>query len=159
MKRVHPDAWIHPFLMWAIIIAGVIVSFDIFPKSHLYKSSFLSYIVSAACVVYWVYFFTRGISANMEASFSASRISRLVTSGAYEEMRHPLYSADMALVWGIFISYPLPAVLMSAAWLTLVMVIWAHLEEQSLERLFKDAYRAYKKKTWAFVPFKKKHIF
>ena len=154
-KRLHPDIWIHPFLMWAIIIAGIVAAFDDFHQTLLYQPSFLLYLLSGLCFIYWMYFFIRGISVNTEASFPASHISRLITSGVYEKVRHPLYSADIVLAWGIFIIYPLSAVCASATWLTIVMVLWAYLEEQSLKKSFGSAYDTYQKHTHAFIPIKR----
>ena len=79
--------------------------------------------------------------------------SRLITSGAYRYIRHPLYSSLLLFSLGAFLKDPsLAGAGLAAA--TILGVAWtARIEEtHNLER-FGDPYRAYAQKTKRFIPF------
>lgn len=78
---------------------------------------------------------------------------RLVTSGLYRFVRHPMYSA-------VFIS-PIGFLILSANWLvaapffivlTIMYRMWIDFEEESLISIFGDEYRQYMKRTGRLIP-------
>jgi len=79
----------------------------------------------------------------------------LATGGVYAWVRHPLYLGSMLVLW------LLPS--MSANWLALVLssslyfVIGARFEEGKLEKFYGKAYRDYKARTPAFLPWPRKN--
>jgi protein-S-isoprenylcysteine O-methyltransferase Ste14 len=81
------------------------------------------------------------------------KTTRLVTTGIYRYIRHPLYSSLLLLAWGIFFKLP--------SWVggALVMVATGFLfltalaDEHECLRFFGDEYREYIKKTSRFIPF------
>jgi protein-S-isoprenylcysteine O-methyltransferase Ste14 len=78
---------------------------------------------------------------------------RLVTSGLYRYVRHPLYSAGLAFIWLL----PLMTVNVLAINLALTVYvgIGAFFEERKLRRDFGQAYADYAAVTPMFVPFLK----
>ncbi len=80
---------------------------------------------------------------------------RLVTSGLYRYVRHPLYSAGLAFIWLL----PLMTVNVLAInlALTLYVGIGAFFEERKLRRDFGQAYADYAAVTPMFVPFLKRN--
>jgi len=76
--------------------------------------------------------------------------SKLVVSGLYRYMRHPLYTAGLLFLW---LS---PSVSVNSFTLyvaaTIYIVIGAYFEERKLLREFGPAYAEYKKKTPMLIP-------
>ncbi len=81
------------------------------------------------------------------------KTTRLVTSGAYRYIRHPMYSSLLFLAWGIFFKSPgwLGATL--AAVVTFFLVRTARAEESENLRFFGEEYQNYKRRTKMFIPF------
>jgi protein-S-isoprenylcysteine O-methyltransferase Ste14 len=77
----------------------------------------------------------------------------LVTSGVYRFVRHPLYSAGIALIWLL----PLMTINVLAIniGLTIYVVIGAYLEERKLRQEFGNQYTDYAAVTPMFIPFLK----
>ena len=72
---------------------------------------------------------------------------RLVTSGIYSKIRHPMYSGFIIWIIGLPIFLNAAFTLASAViWIPQILY-WRSSEERQLERKYKD-YQEYKKKTW-----------
>jgi protein-S-isoprenylcysteine O-methyltransferase Ste14 len=81
------------------------------------------------------------------------KTSRLVTSGIYHYIRHPLYSSLFLLAWGIFFKSPswIGGLLAIAA--TGFLIATAKADEAECTRFFGAQYREYMKTTKRFVPY------
>jgi protein-S-isoprenylcysteine O-methyltransferase Ste14 len=90
---------------------------------------------------------------NETALIGFERTTALVTAGAYQYIRHPMYSSLFFLAWGIFFKTPswLDALLSVVA--TLLLVATARVEEAENIRFFGSAYQAYMQQTKMFIPF------
>jgi len=99
-----------------------------------------------------------GLTQIREARAGAAMIiddEPLKTTGFHAYVRHPLYSAVFLILWGAaWNDYGLATALWGSAYL----VIGARFEEKRLKRLYGDAYRAYREKVPAFVPWRGKVI-
>jgi methanethiol S-methyltransferase len=82
-----------------------------------------------------------------------TRQGKLITSGLYRYVRHPLYTAGIAFIWLM----PLMTVNVLAIniALTVYVVIGAYFEERKLRREFGQAYADYAAVTPMFLPFTK----
>jgi protein-S-isoprenylcysteine O-methyltransferase Ste14 len=81
------------------------------------------------------------------------KTTQLVTTGAYQYIRHPLYASLLFLAWGVFFKHPsLPGVLLAAA-ASLFLIITAKKDEAECLQHFGAAYRAYMQRTRMFIPF------
>jgi protein-S-isoprenylcysteine O-methyltransferase Ste14 len=87
------------------------------------------------------------------ARLGIEKTTRLVRTGAYRFIRHPLYASLLALAWGAFLKAPswlgilLPAVATGALYLT------ARVEERENLCYFGAAYDVYLRETRMFIPF------
>jgi len=79
----------------------------------------------------------------------------LVTRGLHRYVRHPLYSGGMLLLWGLAQS---PFGVATAVWGTLYFLIGTWFEERKLLAQHGAAYRAYRRRVPAFVPWKGRAI-
>ncbi len=141
-----------PVLMWLIVIIGIALAFRFVPHRVLFHRGVLSVIVLILTAINWFYFFIGASLVHREVVRSAAEITHLVTTGVYAKVRHPIYSADILLAWGIFLMFPRLDFLIAAVWLTIVLVIWMKLEEHALIARFGDEYIRYKAKTPMFIP-------
>ena len=76
----------------------------------------------------------------------------LALDGLHRWMRHPLYSALFLMLWGLARS---PLGLATAIWASLYLIVGSRIEEQRLVARYGDAYRAYRRATPAFLPWKR----
>lgn len=134
---------VSPVLMWAIIAAGIFLAFQFAPARFVFpKNIFTSFLIIPA-VAYWLYFFVGAVRVHRKAPLSVDGINRLITQGVYGKVRHPIYSADIVLMWSLFFFYPDVRLLLGAHWLMFVMLFWMWREERSLTEKFGEEYVSY----------------
>jgi len=79
--------------------------------------------------------------------------SKLVTTGIYKYIRHPLYSSLLFLTWGIFFkNATLPLFIVSFI-STFFLFVTAWYDEKECIGFFGEEYKTYMKKTKMFLPF------
>jgi protein-S-isoprenylcysteine O-methyltransferase Ste14 len=88
-----------------------------------------------------------------ETLIGFEKTSRLVTAGAFRYIRHPMYTALICLVWGIFLQQFTWLGLGLAILATVLLVVTAFREEQECLAHFGAAYHDYMRRTRRFVPF------
>jgi protein-S-isoprenylcysteine O-methyltransferase Ste14 len=88
-----------------------------------------------------------------ESLLDFEKTSRLVTSGTYRYIRHPLYSSLIFLTGGIFFKDPTWVGLLLAAAASSFLVMTARADEKECIRFFGQEYEEYMKRTKMFVPF------
>lgn len=143
---------VSPILMWIIVVLGVFAVFNTFPRVELFQRNTITSFFIFPAGIYWLYFFLSALKSNRKAAFSIDKTVKIIKSGVYGVVRHPIYSADIILGWGIFLFWPIYEVLLSVVWLTLILSFWMILEENALEDKFRDEYRNYKRETPMFFP-------
>ena len=88
------------------------------------------------------------------ANFAFENTTRLVTTGVYAYIRHPLYASLLCLTWGIYAKDPLSiAGILLALIASVFLYLTARSEEEENIRSFGVAYEGYMKKTWRFIPY------
>ena len=85
--------------------------------------------------------------------FPFERTSRLVQTGLYRLVRHPLYASLLFLTWGFFLKHPARPELALACAASGFLVWAAKMEELECLAHFGADYRAYMKTTRRFIPF------
>ena len=78
--------------------------------------------------------------------------SRLVTSGIYGTIRHPMYSSLLLLTWGVFFKDPSFIAALLAIFATALLFVMARIEEAECQRVFGEEYQAYMRQTKRFLP-------
>ena len=81
------------------------------------------------------------------------KTTRLVNTGVYAYIRHPLYSSLLLLTWGIFFKALSLVGLALALVTTTFLVATAQADEQECIRFFGNEYQEYMLKTKRFIPF------
>lgn len=144
--------WAAPLTMWTIVALGAASFFAGFDADKLFLGGSCARILFAASLAYWVLCMVRALSVNESAPRSVAGVRALVKRGIYARVRHPLYGADIVLAWWIALFIPSLPSLLSAAWASVVFVLWARIEDDFLSRRFRIAHAAYRKNTPMFVP-------
>lgn len=88
-----------------------------------------------------------------EALLGFEKTTRLVTTGAFKYIRHPMYAALICLAWGVFPQRFTWLGLLLALASTALLFVTAMREEQECLEHFGDAYLDYMRSTHRFVPF------
>jgi protein-S-isoprenylcysteine O-methyltransferase Ste14 len=85
--------------------------------------------------------------------FAFEKTTRLVDTGIYRFIRHPLYASLIYLGWGIILKNITPVLVIIASLSTLFLFITARLDEKECLEFFGESYRKYMKRSKMFVPF------
>jgi len=88
-------------------------------------------------------------------NFAFENTSRLVTSGAYRYLRHPLYGSLLFLGWGAYLKSPSRESSVTVFCASLFLFITARVEESENLARFGEPYALYMKQSWMFIP----HLF
>jgi protein-S-isoprenylcysteine O-methyltransferase Ste14 len=92
------------------------------------------------------------ILTHLGRSFSILPESRkLVTSGPYQLVRHPLYLAEAVATLGALIAFLSPWALLLVAVQITLQIVRIHYEEKTLSESFPE-YEDYARRTWRLIP-------
>ena len=78
--------------------------------------------------------------------------TRLVTSGLYKYIRHPMYGSLLFLGWGMFLKHINLMTTGIVLFITIALYITAKVEEKEMIKKFGDEYREYMKKSSMWIP-------
>jgi len=134
---------VSPILMWLIVAGGIFIIFQLVPARFVWPRNMFTSALIFPAAFYWLYFFLGAIKVHRQAPLSANKINKLVTTGVYAQVRHPIYSADIILGWSIFFFYPDVRFLIGAHWLMFVLLFWMRREERALTEKFGAEYLEY----------------
>jgi protein-S-isoprenylcysteine O-methyltransferase Ste14 len=141
-----------PVLMWAIVIIGGMILWQIAPVGRVFSVGMFGGVFLLLGVITWLYVMFSATRVHRQAPASVDSINQLITTGIYSSVRHPIYSADIALALSAFLFFPSYKVLTVMVWLALVLLLWARFEERMLKEKFPQAYNEYKKQVPMLIP-------
>ncbi len=150
--KISRERLVSPFLMWLIVVVGIWLSLRILGNFRILPRNMFTPFLFLLTLVYWLCFLIGAVKINRQVARSVAGISRIIKDGVYGIVRHPIYSADIVLSWGIFSFWPTVGVLGSVIWLTLVQCFWMSLEERFLIKKFGSEYKDYQKEVPMFIP-------
>lgn len=78
---------------------------------------------------------------------------KLIITGIYQYVRHPLYTGVILQVLGVFVLFPYIKVLIASVILIVYILIGSKLEEVKLIDEFGEEYISYKKKVKGLIPY------
>jgi protein-S-isoprenylcysteine O-methyltransferase Ste14 len=112
----------------------------------------LGAIIQAAFILLAVWA-RRHLGRNWSAAVRIGEDHELVRTGPYRLLRHPIYTAMLGMFVGTAIASSQYHALLGLAILVLAYVRKTRMEEQILHQTFGVEYDAYRRDTWALVPF------
>jgi protein-S-isoprenylcysteine O-methyltransferase Ste14 len=148
------------FFAWELILVMALLNLDVWfshPFAWYQLISWLLLLISAFLVIQAVILFRQ--AGKQEASrygedlYSFEKTTRLVTSGLYRFIRHPMYSSLLFLAWGIFFKQPNLTGALLALLTTLLLTLTARADEAEDIAYFGPAYLEYMTHTKRFIPF------
>jgi len=92
-------------------------------------------------------------TAEVSPTFEWENTGRLVTTGIYRHIRHPMYSSLLFLAWGAVLKSVTISTLILGVAASLALAATAKSEEAENVTRFGQEYRDYMKRTRRFVPF------
>lgn len=84
--------------------------------------------------------------------YEFEKTTSLVTSGIFRYIRHPMYASLLFLTWGAYLQDPSWLGFALAVISSVFLLLTALTDEKECLEYFGEAYAAYIKKTWRFIP-------
>lgn len=88
-----------------------------------------------------------------QALYGFEKTTKLVDTGVFRHIRHPLYSSLLFLTWGIFLKNPETTLLLVSLISTGFLFVTAIFDEKECLKYFGENYHNYKKRTKRFIPY------
>jgi protein-S-isoprenylcysteine O-methyltransferase Ste14 len=88
-----------------------------------------------------------------ESLIAFEKTTRLVTTGIYRHIRHPLYCSILLLSWGVVFKNPSLLTILLGLAATLFLVMTAKADEKECVNYFGQEYSDYMSRTRMFIPF------
>lgn len=151
LARSHPYRFSR-FLAFESILSLIFLNAQVWFSAPLSWQQLLSWFLLALSLFLagWGFILikTRGAPAG-----DFEDTTRLITSGPYRFIRHPLYSSLIAFALGAFLKHPSWTGLFLVITTVVGVILTARIEERhNLER-FGEAYQKYMKRTKRFIPY------
>jgi len=162
--RRPPSHGFYRLFAWEFIVVLILVNFRSFaqwfgdPVSARQLASWFLLLLSLLPLGLGVHLLRSSGQANAQrrsdpALFPIERTTRLVTTGVFGYIRHPLYASLLLLTWGVFLKRP--------SWIgaglgigsSVLLLATAIAEEHENVRYFGLTYEAYLRNTKRFIPF------
>ncbi len=148
------------FYAWELILAVVLINLDFWFTDPLSLRQLFAW----ACLAISIVMLVQGLMGlrrigrpNQEREddtlLALEKTTRLVTSGVYRWVRHPMYSSLLFLVWGACLKQLTWQSLALTGAATALLTATACVEERENIAFFGSAYTAYQKRTRMFIPF------
>ncbi|HUI90039.1 MAG TPA: isoprenylcysteine carboxylmethyltransferase family protein [Anaerolineales bacterium] len=158
----HPDSHgFYRFFAWEAILAIFVINATKWFGDWLAWNQIISWILLIASVIpvaigtYQLR--TRGkpdpVKRPDPGLVGYERTTRLVSSGIYKYMRHPLYCSLLLLTWGAFFKALTQTGITLALLSTLFLYATAKADESECIQVFGTAYQEYMKRTKMFIPY------
>jgi len=149
------------FFAWESILALIILNIGRWFQDPFSVHQFVSWILLAASLLPGLpgihFLRTRGIPDPRRREDGSlvgiEKTTRLVTTGPFKYIRHPLYSSLLLLAWGVFFKYPSVVGAGLALGATAFLLAAAKVEEAENLSYFGSDYRTYMRTTKMFIPF------
>ncbi len=158
----HPDSHgFYRFFAWEAIFGLVIINALKWFNDWLAWYQIISWILLITCIVPVIFgvrsLRTRGKPDKEERPdaplLAFERTTKLVTSGIYKYIRHPLYSSLLLLAWGVFFKAPTQTGITLALLATLFLNTTAKADEAECIQTFGADYQEYMKQSKMFIPY------
>ena len=148
------------FLSWECILwlfASNYRYWFIDPFSVRQIFSWILLIISAIIVIMGVVQMKRrgrpGRGKKQDSLYRFEQTSRLVDTGIFKYIRHPLYSSLLFLTWGILLKQITINLIVISIFSSIFLIITALIDEKECLDYFGEEYRLYMQRTRMFVPF------
>jgi protein-S-isoprenylcysteine O-methyltransferase Ste14 len=138
------------FAFEGLLLLGLL-QWPVWFKDPLIVRQIFSWLLLLASVYYvifavWIYFKLGKPGQNFENT------TRLVTTGLYKHVRHPMYGSLLFLGWGMFLKDINPISITVIIIITIALFLTCKVEEKEMMKKFGEEYEEYRKKTKMWIP-------
>ena len=159
--RVPPSHGFYRFFAWEFMLALFLLNVDFWFYKPLAWYQLIGWILLFASLIPLIFgvrmLTSRGQPTANRATdpslLAFEKTTRLVTSGIYKYIRHPLYSSLFLLTWGIFFKHISVTAIILAVAVTVFLVFTAKADEAECIQFFGAEYQDYMKHSKRFIPF------
>jgi protein-S-isoprenylcysteine O-methyltransferase Ste14 len=144
--------YIKPLYFDIINLAFVNLVFFLFYREAIAGLLILRAAIGTPIILLSFYFESISHKVFQNAHRRPEEIRKLVTSGIYSKVRHPIYLGRMLLNIGFLIMFPIIPMLFVAIVFVIVWYLMALSEEMFLMKKFSKSYKKYKEKVPMFIP-------
>ncbi len=144
--------YIDPLYFDLINLIFINIVFFVFYKEAIAGWFLLRAAIGTPIVLLSFYFETKSHRALKQAHAHPENIKKLVTTGVYAKIRHPIYLGRIFLNIGFLIIFPILSMLIVAIVFVIFWYLLALYEEMILTYKFGNRYKKYKKKVPMFIP-------
>jgi protein-S-isoprenylcysteine O-methyltransferase Ste14 len=148
------------FIAWELIALIFAFNYKYWFKDPFSVNQIFSWVLliaSGSVVIAGVLKLRRsGYSQNTRADenlYHFEKTTKLVDTGIFKYIRHPLYSSLLFLAWGIFLKDPTILTLVLVITASVFLYLTAVFDERECIEYFGEDYIYYKGKTQMFIPF------
>jgi len=141
-----------PIVLWPILAIGCALALITLSADALYEPSGWLALLLVPAGIYWLGMVGGAMRVFRTPHRSVSGIDRLVTTGPYARVRHPMYTAHVSLATTLAVVFPSTWFVVAMLWIVLVLIVWIRIEEHALVRKFGDAYREYQQRVPMVIP-------
>jgi protein-S-isoprenylcysteine O-methyltransferase Ste14 len=142
---------------WGIALVGI--AYSILWQNKFWERSLPAWRLAIsilfflfACLLSWTAVRTLGRQWRLDAGLSSDH--RLVTTGPYRFVRHPIYASIFSLLLGTgFLISPFPLLALAAVVCIAGIEIRVRIEESLLESRFGESFLEYRRNAPAYIPF------
>jgi len=144
--------YIKPLYFDIINIVFINLVFFLFYRDATAGLLILRTAIGTPIVLLSFYFESQSCAVLRKPQCHPQEVRKLVTSGVYSKMRHPVYLGRMLLNLGFLIIMPILPMLVVAIMFVIVWYLMALHEEMHLMQKFGKKYKKYKEKVPMFIP-------
>jgi protein-S-isoprenylcysteine O-methyltransferase Ste14 len=139
---------IESIIALGIAVVGVLYLFEV---QYIFSTNPITILIQIVSISFMIWArYTFGFRS-FHATANATK-GKLITTGPYHFLRHPIYAALIYFFWASVISYPYLETIIAVFCITAGLFIRMILEEKFLMIAYDD-YAAYAKRTKRIIPF------
>ena len=147
-KRLHG---IPRFFVFEGLLLLGLLQYDVWFDNPLLPRQIISWILFIASIYYAAFgIYTYMNIANPGSNFENT--TKLVTTGLYKFIRHPMYASLLFLGWGMMLKDINPVTVNITGLLSIAVYLTCKVEEKEMIIRFGDEYQDYIKKTKLWIP-------
>ncbi len=158
----HPGSHgFYRFFAWEVILGLILLNVPVWFQDPFAWHQIVSWVLLIVCIVPLI-FGVQSLRAQGRPDkekrpdadlLGFERTSKLVTSGIYRYIRHPLYSSLLLLAWGTYFKSPTQAGITLVLIATLLLNATAKADEEECIPVFGKEYQEYMQRTKMFIPY------
>jgi protein-S-isoprenylcysteine O-methyltransferase Ste14 len=133
-----------------LLLLGLLQA-DVWFKDPLVPRQIISWILLILSIVYVTGAF-KLYFRHTKADLNFENSTRLVTSGFYKYIRHPMYASLLILGWGMFLKEINPLTISVIIIITIAVYLTCKVEEREMIKRFGEEYKVYMTKTRMWIP-------